>query len=60
MGDKTKKAAADPELDAHLAQRLPQLAQEARDARAAGNQRVEDVKHQTIDAALSRWAQRNH
>jgi len=54
------KKPADPELDAHLAERLPLLVQEARDARANGNKSVEEQKQQTINSALDRWVQRDH
>jgi len=54
------KKPADPELDAHLAERLPQLVQEARTARANGNRSVEEQKSQTINIALDRWTQRDH
>lgn len=54
------KKPADPELDRHLAERLPLLVQEARDARANGNRSVEEQKSQTINIALGRWAEREH
>jgi hypothetical protein len=48
-----------PELDAHLATRLPQLVADVRTRRAEGNRGAEEAISETINVALDRMADRN-